>query len=194
MYNEIIYIDGACNGINGEDPEFIRGGASVVRVKGDYSEVTSKKSLSVRDPRVTNNRMEMIGLIEALCSIHINDEYKGSALIKSDSQLLVKGYNEWLDGWSTNGWVKSNGQDVANRDLWEYILFFKNSMATKGIKVDVDWVKGHQKIDEKSSWDAIYNDKADVEAFKASTEISKLDNEGTYEKYLKFIEEVVKAG
>ncbi|KAF7718359.1 Uncharacterized protein PECH_001046 [Penicillium ucsense] len=44
-----------------------------------------------------------------------------TVVIKSESEYLVKGATEWLAKWKENGWKKSNGQPVANVELWRVI-------------------------------------------------------------------------
>ncbi|CEJ14316.1 Ribonuclease HI [bacterium YEK0313] len=38
--------------------------------------------------------------------------------ILSDSEITVRGLNEWRYGWKARGWRKANGKPVANADLW----------------------------------------------------------------------------
>ncbi len=42
-------------------------------------------------------------------------------IIYSDSELCVKGYNEWLDGWKAKGWCKADKKPVAYRELWQQV-------------------------------------------------------------------------
>lgn len=63
--------------------------------------------------RDTNNaELDLIALLEAL-------EYsKDGDVIYSTSDYCVKGFNDWLDGWKSKGWRKSDRKPVQNRRLW----------------------------------------------------------------------------
>ena len=87
----------------------------------------------------TNNRMEMMGLLEGLRAL------KRPARIQAhvDSTYLMKAFTDrWLDGWRRRGWVNSQKKPVANRDLWEELL-----VAAKPHRLDFTWVprplRGH---------------------------------------------------
>ncbi len=84
----------------------------------------------------TNQRMEVLAVIEAL-----REFPDGPVEIVSDSSYVVKCFNDkWHVGWLRRGWKNSQGQLVANRDLWEDLF---------ALVLDVDreikftWVKGH---------------------------------------------------
>ncbi len=117
------------------------------------------------DGRSTNIRAEMTAVINAL---HFVAERQASgawrtsqATIISDSQTLVKGFTEWLPGWTARGWCKSNGKPVENRDLWEQVL-----AATEGLVVEWHWIEGHSGI----RW----NERADALAKEAAEEAQYL--------------------
>jgi len=124
--NEIqLYSDGACSGNPG------KGGWGCLLEYND----NIVKELSKGYRYSTNNRMELLGIIEPLecilkpCTI----------LIYSDSQYIVNSINKrWLTKWKSNNWEKSDGKIISNLDLWKKMdklctfhdLIFK-------------WVKGH---------------------------------------------------
>ncbi len=84
----------------------------------------------------TNQRMELLAVIEAL---RTNDE--GDVEIVSDSTYVVNCFRDkWHAGWLRRGWKNSQGQPVANRDLWEdlFALTFDGDR-----DVTFTWVKGH---------------------------------------------------
>ncbi len=84
----------------------------------------------------TNQRMELQAVIEALRS---NPD--GDVEIVSDSMYVVKCFNDrWHAGWLRRGWKNSQGQPVANRDLWEdlFALTFDGDRS-----ISFTWVKGH---------------------------------------------------
>jgi ribonuclease HI len=116
----IVYTDGATsnNGYEGA-----RGGWAYVVLEED--KIIKEESGYV--PEATNNRCELIALInacKAICNIW------GEHIIYSDSAYCVRCWKEkWYERWERNGWKTSNKTPVANQELWrELIPFFRNSL------------------------------------------------------------------
>ncbi len=110
-----------------------------------------EKELTGGDAHTTNNRMELLGVIEGLraltepCSVEIT----------SDSSYVVKGINEWLEGW-----IKKDFKKVKNVDLWkEYIE------VSKPHQIHAIWVRGHDGHEENERCDDLA--RATAEKFKA---------------------------
>ncbi len=110
-----------------------------------------EKELTGGDAHTTNNRMELLGVIEGLraltepCSVEIT----------SDSSYVVKGINEWLEGW-----IKKDFKKVKNVDLWkEYIE------VSKPHQIHAVWVRGHDGHEENERCDDLA--RATAEKFKA---------------------------
>lgn len=103
---------------------------------------------------VTNNQMEMGGVIFALSFCVSKLEEGDAAVINSDSQYVIKGINEWVYGWIKNGWKTSNKKDVLNKDLWEKMWELVNILKFKKIEVRFLHVKGHN--------GHILNERADI--------------------------------
>ncbi|MRR53488.1 MAG: ribonuclease HI [Deltaproteobacteria bacterium] len=118
-----IFCDGACSGNPGPG-----GFGCVLRFGG------KEKELSGSDPHTTNNRMEMMAAITALESLKRPCE----VVLTTDSQYLVKGMTEWMDGWLKRGWKNSKKEAVLNRDLWERLLEL-----TRVHRVQWVWIRGH---------------------------------------------------
>jgi ribonuclease HI len=117
-----IHTDGACRGNPGP------GGWAWARDAQNYA--------SGADTHTTNQRMEVYAVIDAL---RANPE--GSIEVVSDSTYVVKCFNDrWHVGWLRRGWKNSQGQPVANRDLWEELLPLA---LTSERSVTFSWVKGH---------------------------------------------------
>jgi ribonuclease HI len=83
----------------------------------------------------TNNRMEIMGLLEGLRALKRPTRVQAHV----DSTYLMKAFTDrWLDGWQRRGWVNSQRKPVANRDLWEELL-----VAAKPHRLDFTYVPGH---------------------------------------------------
>jgi ribonuclease HI len=110
----IIYTDGACS----KNPGGFGGWGAYIQ------EGEEKLFLSGGDPCTTNNKMEMLAVIEAL------KYYKTEKNITlySDSIYVIKGVTEWMDGWKKKSWKK-----VKNLDLWKEIDKLNNSTLFLGI-------------------------------------------------------------
>ncbi|MEM9233143.1 MAG: homoserine kinase [Pseudomonadota bacterium] len=118
-----IYTDGACSGNPGP------GGWGVL-----IKESGKERRLSGGAPATTNNRMELMGAIEALKAFP-----EGTALtLYTDSTYVKNGINSWIAGWKRNGWKTASRKPVKNQDLWETLDSLTSSRA-----VTWKWVKGH---------------------------------------------------
>lgn len=107
----ILYTDGACSGNPGP------GGWGALLVNPATKKI---RKLSGGDPNTTNNRMELTGVIEGLRALRGNRRWR--VHVVTDSEYVVKGMTEWIDGWIANNWRKgrkSGGGEVKNADLWK---------------------------------------------------------------------------
>jgi ribonuclease HI len=103
----VIYTDGACKGNPGP------GGWGVLLRSPDGTE----KEMFGGELETTNNRMEMMAVIQALQVL----KRPCAVTLHLDSQYVLKGITEWLAGWKAKGW----------------------KTAQKGHTIDWRWVKGH---------------------------------------------------
>jgi len=118
-----IYTDGACSGNPGP------GGWGAILFWNGH-----EKELSGGELDTTNNRMEMMAVIEGLKALK-----KPSVVdIYTDSKYVKQGVEEWLEGWKARGWKTAAKKPVKNQDLWEQI-----DSALSGHEVTFYWVKGH---------------------------------------------------
>lgn len=62
-----------------------------------------------------------------------------SLLIRSDSQYVVKGMSEWVEGWVRNNWRRGKDKPVLNREIWEALLDMRRFYR----EVRFEWVRGH---------------------------------------------------
>lgn len=121
----VIYTDGACSGNPGPG-----GWAWAVSPKGEPSGFGS-------EPNTTNQRMELLAVINALRTYADSAE---AIEIVSDSTYVVHCFRDkWWMGWQRRGWKNSQRQPVANRDLWEPLIELVNSRTD----ITFTWVKAH---------------------------------------------------
>lgn len=123
MKRVTLITDGSCLGNPGPG-----GWAAILRFGG------KKRELSGGDPATTNNRMEMMAVIEGLNALNEPCE----VAIEIDSQYVKNGITEWIAGWKRKGWKTASRQPVKNKDLW---LKLDNALARH--RVAWRWVKGH---------------------------------------------------
>jgi len=130
-----IFTDGACSGNPGP------GGWGAILRSGE-----TEKELFGGEPQTTNNRMEMMAVIEALRALKKPVE----ARIYTDSQYVQKGISEWIHGWKRRGWKTASKEPVKNEDLWREL-----DRLAAGHKIDWQWVKGHAGHPENERADAL---------------------------------------
>lgn len=123
MKKVIIYTDGACSGNPGP------GGWGAILRYGEH-----RKELSGGNPKTTNNRMELTGVISALEALNEPCE----VALYTDSQYVVNAVNKgWLKSWQAKNWKKKDGP-VKNPELWKQLL-----TQLERHQVTFIWVKGH---------------------------------------------------
>ena len=122
----IVYTDGACSGNPGPG-----GWGWAVAPQG-------QPQGSGGDTNTTNQRMELLAVLEALRSLGVGAE-AGPVEVVSDSTYVVNCFRDrWWVKWQRNGWKNSKKQPVANVDIWEPLVELVNSG-----DVSFRWVKGH---------------------------------------------------
>ncbi len=107
----ILYTDGACSGNPGPG-----GWAAILK----HPRTRQVKALSGGERQTTNNRMELTAAIEGLRSLKTARRYRVHLI--SDSEYLIFGLTQWIDGWIANHWrrgKKSDAPPVKNVDLWK---------------------------------------------------------------------------
>lgn len=120
MKKVTIYTDGACSGNPGV------GGWAAILIYGKV-----KKELSGAEPETTNNRMELMGVLNGLLAL----KEPCSVEIYSDSAYTVNAFIKgWLEQWKRSGWKTADKKPVKNADLWKrldeamvphYVEYFK---------------------------------------------------------------------
>lgn len=144
MTGYTIYTDGTCFN-NGQPGARAGWGAYLINPEGKTLRLAAPVP---RSQPQTNNRAELLAAIKALARCN----KPGPIRIYSDSQLLVKGCNEWLQGWKRNGWRNSKRQEVEHRDLWE-----KLDQLIQARQITFVWVRGHSGNPGNEEADALAN-------------------------------------
>lgn len=123
MKKVTLYTDGACSGNPGP------GGWGAILLYNGH-----ERELSGGERETTNNRMEMMAVIEGLQAL------KGACevAIYTDSTYVMKGMTEWLPGWKAKGWKNAAKKPVKNQDLWQML-----DKEVQRHRVKWNWVKGH---------------------------------------------------
>ena len=119
-----IFTDGACSGNPG-----VGGYGAILRYRDKTKEISGYHS------DTTNNRMEMMAVIEALKQIRKSCRIT----IMSDSNYVIKGMTEWLPSWIKKNWKNSQKRPVLNQDLWKKLITL-----TKPHQIEWKWIKGHK--------------------------------------------------
>ena len=127
--------DGSCLGNPGPG-----GWAAILRFN------SQKKELSGGEPATTNNRMEMMAVIEGLTILNEPCDIS----IEIDSQYVKNGVTEWMAGWKRRNWMTAAKKPVKNQDLWQKI-----DAALAQHNVNWKWVKGHADHDDNNRCDEL---------------------------------------
>lgn len=101
-----LYLRASCKGNPGP------GGWGVVLERGEATE-----QISGWESRTTNNRMELVAVIEGLRLL----EPGSTAQIFTTSDYLFQGATKWIHGWRKRDWKKKGGEPISNEDLWKTI-------------------------------------------------------------------------
>lgn len=133
----LLYTDGACSGNPGPG-----GWAYILK----HPATSKQREASGGERETTNNRMELRAVIEGLSALT-----RPSAVeVWSDSQYVLKGLNEWMDGWKRKGWKTASKQPVKNRELWERLD------ELRGVhELAYHWVRGHDGHPENERCDEL---------------------------------------
>lgn len=132
-----LFTDGACSGNPGPG-----GWAYILRDERTGVE----KEASGGEPETTNNRMELVAVIEGLGALRRPTVVE----LHSDSQYVLNGMREWLPAWKARGWRTAGRQPVKNRDLWERL-----DALLAMHEVRFNWVRGHSDHPENERCDRL---------------------------------------
>ena len=121
--NVQIYTDGACRGNPGI------GGCGA---KLSYHDTV--KEIYGGEQETTNNRMEMMAVIQALATL----TKASDVTLHSDSKYVLQGINDWMPNWKKKNWKTAAKKPVKNVDLWKQIDQLAQQHTIQWV-----WVKGH---------------------------------------------------
>jgi len=145
-----LFTDGACSGNPGP------GGWAFILTHPATAKTIER---SGAEPNTTNNRMELMGVIQGLSILKRPCRVE----LVTDSQYVGKGISQWLPNWKRQGWQRKEGKQlkpVLNVDLWQKI----DSLL--GVhKVKVTHVLGHRGHPENEACDRMA-----VDAYKKLVE------------------------
>lgn len=131
-----MFTDGACSGNPGPG-----GWGTILRCGG------AEKEMSGGESNTTNNRMELLAVINGLSALNRRCE----VTIYTDSQYVVNGITKgWAESWKKNGWRKKDKKPALNADLWDMLLTLLS-----GHEYSFVWLKGHDGHPENERCDAL---------------------------------------
>lgn len=132
-----LHTDGACSGNPGP------GGWAYI-LKHPSSGKSREQSGAELD--TTNNRMELRAVIEGLQALS-----KPSFVdLYSDSQYVLNGLKDWIQGWKRNGWRTKDRKPVKNQELWQML----DELASRH-EVRFHWIRGHNEHPENERCDRL---------------------------------------
>jgi ribonuclease HI len=143
--NITIYTDGSSRGNPGP------GGFASIVVINDERVI----ELGGHDKHTTNNKMELMGVIEGLkvSLTHIDSNIK-NINIYSDSKYVLQGITTWIHNWKKNNWRTAAKKEVLNQELWQELDKTVEAVSQKKVNIEWHYVKGHA--------DNLYNNRADI--------------------------------
>lgn len=127
-----LYTDGAAKGNPGP------GGYGIVLEAGPH-----RKEMSQGFRRTTNNRMELLAVIEGLSALK---HYGSQVTVVSDSKYVVDAINK---GW-LRSWIKKDFKGKKNVDLWQRLIPLLQKH-----QVQFQWVKGHNEHPQNERCDRL---------------------------------------
>ena len=140
--NVELFTDGACSGNPGPG-----GWGVILRWRN------TEKELFGGEPSTTNNRMELLAVIEGLRAL----KKPCRVAVYTDSQYVQKGMTQWLEGWKERDFRVKGGGYRPNHDLWRVL----DDLAAIHDIVWY-WVKGHAGHVENERADALARQGADA--------------------------------
>lgn len=181
QYDSIeIFCDGAITGIN---KKMKHCGVGIIPSNKEFEYIY----LSFRGENWTNNKLEIIAVIISILlavETHEGKDNKLNINIKTDSRLVVDGFNNFLDKWENNNWATNSGGLVKNKRYWEVLSRIKSNLSRQKFFINVQWVKGHEEVGNNNDLADRY---ANIGKNKALEEDSGLNEDDTFAVINKFL-------
>ena len=131
-----LYTDGACSGNPGP------GGWGCVLIYG-----SAEKELSGGEAVTTNNRMELLAVINGLAALR----EPCAVTLYSDSKYVIDALKlGWARKWRAAGWMRNKKEPAKNPELWAQLL----ELCEKH-EITCVWVKGHAENEYNNRCDAL---------------------------------------
>lgn len=137
-----LFCDGSCLGNPGP------GGFSAILRDASGNETIFRGGAKL----TTNNRMELLAAITPFKTL--SDGARVHVI--TDSQYVIKGITEWIQGWKTRGWKNAQKEAVKNQDLWEHL-----DKETSRLQVTWEWIRGHTGHPENERCDEMAREEAE---------------------------------
>lgn len=137
----LMHTDGSCIGNPGA------GGWGAILSLGEVD-----KEFSGGEPHTTNNRMEMMAIIQGLSKLR----ERCDVTVVSDSKYVIDNIRS-VNVWKARGWRTSAKKPVKNKDLWESL----DELCIHQ-QVTFQWVRGHDGHPGNERADKLANDAARV--------------------------------
>lgn len=133
----VIYADGACS------PNPGKGGYGIILVEDGR-----KRELSGGFLMTTNNRMELLSIIEGLKAVTGGGR---DVVVFSDSRYVVDAYSSGnAHRWKQQSWMRTKRDAAKNPDLWSQLLD-----VCENHNVEMKWVAGHAGHEENERCDEL---------------------------------------
>ncbi len=124
--------------------------------------------LGGREDHTTNNRMELMAAIK---SLEFANTLSDTAIeVYTDSEYVMKGITEWIEGWQKRNWKTASKKPVLNQDLWQRLL-----IATADREIKWHYVAGHSGHE--------YNERCDEIATMLADDLATTLYNGTRSAY-----------
>lgn len=151
-----LFTDGACRGNPGP-------GAWGVLIQDHARQIVLEAS--GLDTQTTNNRMELLAVIEAAGQLlnHLGQNQWEKAVLHlfSDSKYVLDGLKSWVPGWKARGWKKADNKAPENLELWQEL----DALLGQHKNLQYHWVKGHSGHPQNEYVDQLANQALDEAGF-----------------------------
>src|SRR2546422_1093720 len=129
----LVHADESCLGNDSTKPS---PGGNAALIEAPAGDSIARWDFYEYSPQTTNNKMALAGAIATL--EWIRRQWKHARVVYvSDSQYLVKGMTEWVQGWEARGWKRKGGA-LENQELWQKLV-----QAAAAHQIAWRWIEGH---------------------------------------------------